>query len=327
MKPRVLILGKRGGILQWYEHLLDTQPQLADFDIRGFALNHNSLSERATKTLARALGKSTRQEMTTRNLAAVMAEFRPDVLVIADLFYLSESMIELLNSFKPETRLVHWIGDFFDHRLLRTGALIDDFYFTDSGLVADAKRLGLASSHYLPLAYNPVLFSPPTDSARVNDLLFIGAWSPNREKIIRQIELPMTVMGKGWERIKDTPHKVSAKKIPIAEVARLYQTHACVLNIINSNNISCGVNMRCFEAPACGALLITDAVADLPLCFEDHEVASYNSVAELVALQRTLMAQDTEKKAIAAAGTARVETNHSYAHRLQVIVAAALPPR
>lgn len=320
MTQRILIVGKRGGILQWYEHLLAAQKQLSEFELSGFALNHNHFVERAKKTIAGAFNKQLKEKITAKALDKKLTSFRPNLILIADLFYLSEDVIAVLRKHKETMKIAHWIGDFFDERLTKTSAITDQYYFTDSGLLDDAKKMGLAQSSYLPLAFNPDLFKQPENEARINDLLFIGAWSKNREELIRQVEQPMTVVGKGWGKIEDTHHNVMGKNVSNEQVAKLYQQHACVLNIINSGNITNGLNMRCFEAPACGAVLITDDVVDLPNCYEDGvDVLTYESPESLTLIYKKLLEDENKLKRIASAGYAKAANSHSYASRVHNI--------
>ncbi len=320
MKKRILIVGKRGGILQWYEHLIAAQRQLPEVKIDGFALNHNSFFERAQKTISGAFDKKIKDKITAKALDKKLTLFRPSLVLIADLFYLSEDVIAVLKNHKDTLKIVHWIGDFFDQRLTKTSHIIDQYYFTDSGLLEDAKTIGLTQSSYLPLAFNPDLFKLPKQENRINDLLFIGAWSTNRENLIRQVNQPMTVVGKGWDKIQDTHHNVIGKNVSNKQVAKLYQQHACVLNIINSGNIKNGLNMRCFEAPACGAVLITDNVVDLQYCYtQGSEVLSYRRPDELSEIYRNLRNDPTQTTKIKINGNIRAVKQHTYAQRVRKI--------
>ncbi|WP_250656604.1 CgeB family protein [Alkalimarinus coralli] len=320
MNQRILIIGKRGGILQWYEHLLAAQNQLPNHKIEGFALNHNHFFERANKTVSGLLNKKNKDKITAKALDKKLTAFHPTLVLIADLFYLSNEVISVLHKHKQTMKVVHWIGDFFDERLIRAREITDRYYFTDSGLLEDANAIGLTNSSYLPLAFNPDLFKPPEQEQRINDLLFIGAWSKNREELVRQVTLPMTVAGKGWDKIADTHHKVIGKNVSNKQVAKLYQQHACVLNIINSGNIKNGLNMRCFEAPACGAVLITDNVIDLANCYVDGtEVLTYENPESLASVYRMILDDDTKQKRIARAGSLKASDKHSYACRIEAI--------
>lgn len=51
MQKKLLIIGKRSGILQWYENILAAAHQSPDYEIQGFALNHNNTTDRFLKKL------------------------------------------------------------------------------------------------------------------------------------------------------------------------------------------------------------------------------------------------------------------------------------
>ena len=321
MDQRLLVLGKRGGILHWYEHLISAATAMHQVEVDGFALNHNGFFERTAKNISSVTGKSSPAKITASNLKKKMHKFQPNIILIADLFYLSDPVLAVLIDIKAQCRIVHWIGDFFDERLINSNQVIDRYYFSDTGLVASAIAMGLTNSEYLPLAFNPKLFyGSRGNRSKSNDLLFIGAWSQNREELIKNIELPMHVIGKGWAKMTGTAHTILSKNISISEVAKLYQQHNFVLNNINADNISCGLNMRCFEAPACGSLLITDDVPDLKLCYDpSREVVCYQDSQQLVEKYAELRNDSQARDAIQRAGTEKANEHHAYVHRLDTI--------
>ncbi|MBL4583338.1 MAG: glycosyltransferase [Pseudomonadales bacterium] len=321
MKQRLLILGKRGGILQWYEHLLDAGSDMLNVDIDGFALNHNNFLERTVKKLSGSFGNSKSDKITALNLTKKIKLFQPTTIVIADLFYLPEQILNVLSNLKGRCHIAHWIGDFFDERLKNSSQIIDQYYFSDTGLVANALAMGLLNSSYLPLAFNPNVFNTDQiNELRSNELLFIGAWSNNREELMRSIKLPMRIIGKGWGDMKGTPHNVFGKNISLGEVASLYRQHNFVLNNINSNNINCGLNMRCFEAPASGALLITDNVPDIELCYEPGaEVVVYGAGEDVLEFYLELIEDVSRREEIQCAGVNRVNQYHTYQRRLESV--------
>lgn len=267
-KPRILILGKRGGILQWYEGLLAAQTSLPEFSIHGFAFNHNHWQERFFKKLLKLIGANT-EHYTARLLAKKIQQIQPDIILIADLFYLDTSILKALQTAKPKATIYHWIGDFFDARLAHSKDIVDCYLFTDSTFIEDARKIGIEHSYYLPLAMNPSIFTlPPKNNARKKELLFIGAWSESRQQILEQIKFPVTVYGKGWGKLKSEHIHIHPYNISLTQVAKLYQEYRYVLNIINKQNTRIGINMRCFEVPASGAILITEYSSDLIRCFD-----------------------------------------------------------
>ena len=317
---KVLIIGKRGGILQWYEHFLDAGEGVPDVEIKGFGLNHNNLFERLSKKITGQFSNDYKDSITARALATVMQDFQPHLVVVTDMFYFSKKVLNVFRAHKSRCNYVHWIGDFFKREIFISKEIFDHYYFTDTALVEQAKSMGLANSSYLPLAYNPTIFYPAKNKKiRSKKLLFIGAWSANREALIKEIDVPMLIIGKGWNKHNHSAHNVISKNIPLVEVANLYQAHSFVLNIINSNNIKNGLNMRCFEAPACQALLITDQVADLHLCYQkDKEVFVYQSAQDISKF--LTFVEDNHYKEIITQGYDKVSSSHTYRIRLEKIM-------
>jgi len=79
--------------------------------------------------------------------------------------------------------------------------------------------------------------------------------------------------------------------------------------------------MRCFEAPACGAVLITDDVVDLPNCYEDGvDVLTYESPESLTLIYKKLLEDENKLKRIASAGHAKAANSHSYKCRVQTVL-------
>lgn len=325
MSQRLLVVGKRGGILQWYEHLIAAARSMPGVEVDSFALNHNGFRERATKKIYALSDPANADNLTAKHLAQKLEQFQPSTIVIADLFYLSQPVLAALNRLCGQCYVAHWIGDFFDERLTQSREVIDQYYFSDSGLVSDAQSMGLENADYLPLAFNPNIFNVDASINQKSDkLLFIGAWSENREALIRGIQQPMRVIGKGWDKMQDTAHHVTAKNIPNTAVAKLYQQHNFVLNNVNSANIRNGLNMRCFEVPACGALLITDDVPDLTRCYRpDADVVCYRDAQQLAEQYTRLLNYRPLVASIQQTGTRKARETHTYAHRLQTILADA----
>ena len=314
-KPRILILGKRGGILQWYEGLLAAQTSLPEFSIHGFAFNHNHWQERFFKKLLKLIGANT-EHYTARLLAKKIQQIQPDIILIADLFYLDTSILKALQTAKPKATIYHWIGDFFDQRLTASQSTIDQFLFTDSTFIEDAHLLGISQATYLPLAFNPQVFCPPAlPTARHHQLLLIGAWSENRQALLSQLDIPITIYGKGWDQLKAKHVTVHPYNISLTQVASLYQQYQYVLNIINRSNTRIGLNMRCFEAMGAGATLITEYSSDLERCFDiDNDLIYFNNATELTDKMASHPLIDAK------ASCQKVHQQHTYAERIKLIV-------
>ncbi len=310
----VLILGKRGGILRWFEHLLAAQPELPEVRLVGRALNHQHLGD---QLLRRLLGKESRHfdGWVARKIRQLLKQQPPQLIVIADRYYLSDPLLDVLGS--QPAPVVQWIGDVFDERL-RRNRCVRDFLMTDSAFIAKAEALGLPA-RYFPLAVNPALYQHQLNwPERQRELLLVAAHAANRQAMAEAIREPLHIIGKGWPAL--APHRVEPHNISQRRLATLYGERQRVLNIINRNNVSGGLNMRCFEAPAAGACLVSENMTDLVRVFTPGEdVVAFDDPGQLS--EQLAALGDAKLAAIARAGQHTVLSAHTYRHRLRELLA------
>jgi spore maturation protein CgeB len=314
---RVLILGKRGGILQWFENVIDGFLELPDIEFRSFAVNHADFFDRVFKGTLKKCSQKLFDQVVANQFAATLSSFCPDLVLIVDCFYIPKELFEALESNKKSTLVAWWIGDLFDIQSISNLTCVDKFYFTDSYFVDYAAENGIDRSSYLPLACNPSVYSLNNHGIRDPRLVFVGAYAKNRETLFRQIDQPMLVVGKNWDRLGDSVHHIRPKRISLRNVNEIYNQHIGVLNIKNSGNVVNGLNMRTFDAPVSGCVVLNDAVGDLERCFEvGKELLVYHDIEELNDNVKRIVKHKTECLAIAKAGRSRVLSEHLYKHRI-----------
>jgi spore maturation protein CgeB len=82
------------------------------------------------------------------------------------------------------------------------------------------------------------------------------------------------------------------------------------------------LNQRVFDVPASGGFLLTDYRAQLPAAFDvGREVVCYQAAEEIGDLVHHYLANPAERLKIARRARARIEKEHSYAHRMATICA------
>lgn len=305
---QLLIIGKRNGILHWFEDVLAELPaSISHFAINDFGLTGRLLKHWSGPDSARY------QRSVAAALAHTLDLARPSQILVVDRFYLSAEVNAVLAQYSART--AQWAGDRFDERLAQNTG-IQDFFFTDTGLLQAGFDMGL-SSHYLPLAaHEPTVTLLPWQQ-RTSELLFVGAPSPSRIALLEGIRHPVRVIGPKWPALRNPQVTTLNKRLSLHEVRQLYAQHRFVLNQINSGNLVCGLPARCFDATAHGACLITDEVADLVLNFKPGlEVLVYSHVEQLN--EHLLAAIDAPELAetIALAGQERSLNEHLFSHRL-----------
>jgi hypothetical protein len=102
------------------------------------------------------------------------------------------------------------------------------------------------------------------------------------------------------------------------EVGQVYSQSRLVFN----TSIAGDVTMRLFEGTACGALVMTDSVANgLDELFHiGREIVVYRDDAELLGRIAYYLDHEEERVQIAAAGQRRTIAEHTYVHRAQAVV-------
>lgn len=315
MALRILLLGKRGSLVLWLENLAQSCTGLGHV-ARIFAINGDTWNSRLR---AKWQGRSaaTADWMLAR-FARTLADFRPDLVMVAGVFGVPLDYYRMLHDLSQRPLIAGMVGDRFTPDSRERADHCDRLYFTDTRFFQDAEQAGFTtSSRYLPLAVNPELFVPG-QGRRDSELLFVASRTEFREAVVRGLNEPARVIGTDWSALgREAFHQVSNRKIGRRALIRLYQHHQAVLNVRNEANVEHGLNQRSFEPLACGAVVLNDDLADLPLCFEPgREILVYHDADELNALVARLRREPKFAMKIAEAGRQRVLAEHTYAHRV-----------
>lgn len=174
---------------------------------------------------------------------------------------------------------------------------------------ADAlRRAGIASAEWLPLACNPITHRRH-DVPKRYDVCFIGNLLPGpRTETLDALrrEFPCHFVGRAY----------------FDDMARTYSASRAVFN----RSVRDDLNMRVFEALACGSLLVTN---DLPesgqseLFQDGTHLATYRSVDELLDKLRFYLIRPEERARVERAGWQAAIERHTYRHRMEHIITSA----
>ncbi|HSY27615.1 MAG TPA: glycosyltransferase, partial [Burkholderiaceae bacterium] len=105
------------------------------------------------------------------------------------------------------------------------------------------------------------------------------------------------------------------------EMAKAYSASRIVLNL----SIADDVNMRIFEAAACGSLLLTNHVPanGISELFQDgQELLTFRDLNHLRCLIDAYLTDNIERERIAATGRTRALEEHTYRHRMATLLSA-----
>ena len=174
---------------------------------------------------------------------------------------------------------------------------------------AEQLRLaGLPTADWLPLACDPGIHTKH-ELAKRYEVAFVGSVfaGPRSEllEVIRRRYL-RTFIGQRY----------------FDEMAKTYSAARIVFN----RSIKNDVNMRVFEAVACGSLLLTNDLAanGQPELFQDGvHLATYRDKEELLDKLSFYLERESLREQIAAAGRAEALEKHTYAHRMERLLREA----
>ncbi|HYV14737.1 MAG TPA: glycosyltransferase [Conexibacter sp.] len=184
----------------------------------------------------------------------------------------------------------------------------------------------------LAQATDPVVFFPEADAAHARELVFVG----NSRGVMRPILADLlegrepvgdlAVWGQQWQGFLD-PRLIAGEHLPNDAVRRAYSSAAIVLNDHWDDMRDQGiVSNRVYDALACGAVVLSDHLPELERRFGEA-VVTYRTPAELHATVARLLADPAERAERAARGRAQVLAAHTFAHRVDALLAAIAAQR
>lgn len=172
------------------------------------------------------------------------------------------------------------------------------------------------------------------------DVSFVGGWNPARAWFIEMLArqgIRVDCFGAGWPN----------GKVSFEEMERIFRESRINLNLSNSipkdlrfvlsgpRNLASWlrspknaeqIKARNFEIPLAGGFQLTNYVAGLERYLEiGRETAAYTSPEECAAQIKYYLANEPERAAIASAGKARAEAEHTYLLRFEKIFSEIWP--
>jgi 2-polyprenyl-3-methyl-5-hydroxy-6-metoxy-1,4-benzoquinol methylase len=167
---------------------------------------------------------------------------------------------------------------------------------------------GIAPAVWLPLACDPAVHRRH-EVAKRHDVAFVGNVFPGPRRAL--IDL-----------LRTRYRSAFVGNAYFDEMAEIYSASRLVFNRSLLND----VNMRVFEALACGSLLLTDDLADNGLAelFRDGvHLATYRDEQDLLDKAAYYLAREAVRERIAAAGRDAVLAGHTYRHRMETLLRTA----
>lgn len=185
----------------------------------------------------------------------------------------------------------------------------------------------------LDQATDPRVFYPEENARYDHELVFVA----NSRKVMRRImsdllptERRLAVYGTNWRGLIDD-HYIAGEHVPNAELHKVYSSSAIVLNDHWDDMRERGfVSNRIYDALACGALVLSDDLAELSDRF-GAAVVTYSDRTELKPLIDRLLASPEERAERGRRGRELVLAHHTFEHRvdqlLEILAESGCEPR
>ena len=211
----------------------------------------------------------------------------------------------------------------------------------DSNGLEVYEQLG-CDTHHLPLCAFPEHYYPLNNPASLSKpVVFIGSSSEYRHRFFELImnklmSFNVEIIGFSWEETlyKYYPNSFKNKWLDIQQTNEVYNCSKIILNLHRSehdvtnhnkeyNKIAgCSPNPRTFEALAAGAFQLTDVREDLSKFYTSgREIETYTSQEDLLEKIEYYLIHEEERQQIATRGYERTLKEHTYAHRLDQMLA------
>jgi len=318
---RILIIGKVRSPIHWVE----------DVHAAARALGHDSWVlplNRGLTLLAEALRCARRihKPFWDTYLLAQLDKYikckRPDIILFVGALHAPVSLLKAAYSYATQCAVCAWVGDKPDPNKATSLRYFHRVYITDTAF-RSLITTPIDRIRWLPLGVNDDVFYP-CHAPKTRDTIFVGVATLHRATVLRRLRQPVTIVGPNWrgpfvEGLGQ--HVVLLGNVAPSDVAMLYRTSKVCIDIRNECNIIHGVNQRIFETAACGVPVITERVPDVEQCFDiGREILTWTTAEELDDNLRMLLADNYRALALARQAVCRVMSNHTYKHRLRVIL-------
>ena len=263
-------------------------------------------------------------------LRVAVAEFQPDLLLTLMIWgdEVGESALEGVSALK-----VGWLLDdpFLNKaELARTLPFYDRIYSADQAWGIPARFLTRADIPTLPCGADLASHRPLETATSREGLVFVGssyagkaAGIPRRALLEGISDLPLKVYGdQGWWSSPQLA-RCAGHELPMDEANAVYNQAAAAINIHHPQWKS-GTSLRTFGLGASGVAQLVDYRPGLERYFDlDREVAAFRNAEELRAQAKRVLRDPAWRDGLAREGLARVRAEHTYTHRLRVILGDA----
>ncbi len=254
---------------------------------------------------------------------------QPFDLVIVCHDFLLPAEVETLKSMNG-AKVAMWFPDAIVN--FRNAAFMnspyDALFFKDPFIVKRLSDVLESPVYYLPECFNPERHKlPPVQETETNyscDITTAGNLHSWRVAVFKHLaDYDVKIWGNPppeWLPLGPVAGMIQGRGVFYSDKAQAYRSARIVLTTLHCSEIW-GVNVRCFEAAGVGAFQLIEWRIGLAQLFEDGtELVTYTTMQDLRRKIDYWLPRADERRAIGEAARRRALAEHTYRHRLDVML-------
>jgi spore maturation protein CgeB len=205
---------------------------------------------------------------------------------------------------------------------------VDYVFLWSRELCERLRNEGISRVDYLPFGWDEAVFPAGSDRGAGVDLLFIGGWDEERERVLEPLAQRFALQIWGPEywgtrtgRRSPVRRCWQGRDARDQEASRLIRRAAITLNILRHQNLPDGTNMRTFEVPGCGGFLLSTRSTGATAIYPEGEAGAYfASIEECVEQVERWLGDPSGRLAIAERAQRITAASERYLDRAKRIV-------
>jgi spore maturation protein CgeB len=276
-------------------------------------------------------------DVMSAGVTAAVEALEPDVVLAMAQAPLGVAALDDIGA-RNVLRVLWFVEDFRFFTYWRDVAAHYDYVFTiqEDECLEAMRAVSDARIAYLPCGFDPEVHRPLVldgeERTRYgSDVSFVGAGYWNRRLAFRRfLDTDLRIWGSDWGGAHDLARVVQrdGARVATEDAVQIFNASRVNLNL-HSSTYHDGVdprgdfvNPRTFELAGSGAFQIVDQRRPLPALFSaGSELAVASSVDEMRAMTDYYLAHDDERRDMAVRARLRALDEHTYAHRLESMLA------
>lgn len=326
---KIVIIGKKNH-LNWDIHVKNAFISLG-IEVFHFQINMRPWFIQLIRGLLKVIvgnkiGNKISNKIFINHIISKVEFFSPNLIFFTSSSFIPVEFYRAMKNISSNPKVFAWEGDGGTSNIknINIKDYIDVFFDSQNEYVK-RNLYGFSNIIHLPFAVDPIIFQNKF-LERENKVYFCGALTKERNEFFSNlINYDMVLKGWNWNKLSKKSEKVEIeeKTVSINELVNDYNKYVAVLNIhqIENAHFNSDLNMRAFEVPACGALLINDYREGIEKYFEPNkEICIYKNIDELKQILDELKENPSKFNLIRKNGYQRVIKEHTYIHRMEKVL-------